>query len=284
MRSAVDRPAGRWRRSSDRAGRPASIEAAQRLCRHHDRDRDQRRPRKESQMTELLFREDAYLRDCDATVTAVRDQCVSLDRTVFYPMGGGQPGDTGVLSWEGQALVVVDTRHGEGAGEVMHILEEPPPKLSVGARVRACLDWPRRYLHMRMHTALHLLGAVLPHGVTGGNISAGRSRLDFDMQDGVDKEAVTDALRALVAGDHPIATRWISDEELDAQPELVRTMSVKPPRGAGRVRLLSIEGVDLQPCGGTHLRATGEVGAVRVSKVEKKGKHNRRVHIVLDPN
>lgn len=236
-------------------------------------------------MTEPKFREDAYLRECEATVTALVDGAVILDRTVFYPLGGGQPGDEGVLHWDGGEVAVVDTRHAQGEharGDILHQLEHVPADLAVGTQVKVSLDWPRRYLHMRMHTALHLLGAVLPYGVTGGNISATRSRLDFDMQDGVDKESVSEALAALVEADHPITTRWITDAELDAQPELVRTMSVKPPRGAGRVRLLSIEGVDLQPCGGTHLRSTAEVGSVRVSKVEKKGKQNRRVHIVLD--
>ena len=146
----------------------------------------------------------------------------------------------------------------------------------------AVLDWDRRYRHMRMHTALHLLGAVLRYGVTGGNIAADKSRLDFDMDDTVDKDEVTTKLRALVSADHPIAGRWITDEELAVQIELVRTMSVKPPTGAGRVRLLEIAGVDLQPCGGTHLHSTGEVGTVQVSKVEKKGRHNRRVYIELD--
>ncbi len=232
-------------------------------------------------MTELLFRDDAYLRECEATVTAVEEGAVILDRTVFYPLGGGQPGDSGLLRWGDRQATILDTRHGQ-AGQVLHLLEQSDPLPAVGTRVQLTLDWPRRYLHMRMHTALHLLGAVLPHGVTGGNISAQRSRLDFDMAETVDKEAVSLALQALVTGDHSIQTRWITDQELDAQPDLVRTMSVKPPRGAGRVRLLSIEGVDLQPCGGTHLRSTAEVGPVRVSKVEKKGKHNRRVHIVLD--
>ena len=232
-------------------------------------------------MTEALFRDDAYLRECEATVTAVDDDAVVLDRTVFYPMGGGQPGDTGSLRWDGGSATVVDTRYGD-EGAIRHVLAEgdtPPP---VGSAVQAALDWERRYRHMRMHTALHLLGSVLQYGVTGGNIGADKSRLDFDMQDIVDKDAVTGAVRALVAENHPVGCRWIADEELEAQPELVRTMSVKPPQGAGRVRLLEIEGVDLQPCGGTHLRSTAEVGAVRVSKVEKKGRHNRRVYITLD--
>ena len=232
-------------------------------------------------MTEQLFRDDSYLQDCDATVTASGDGAIELDRTVFYPMGGGQPGDTGSIEWEGGQVTIVDTRYGDG-GAIRHIAEDGAELPGAGTAVRAAIDWDRRFLHMRMHTALHLLGAVLPYGVTGGNISAAKSRLDFDMEDTVDKEQVTADLRALVAADHPVSCRWISDEELDAQPELVRTMSVQPPKGAGKVRLLEIEGIDLQPCGGTHLKSTAEVGDVRVGKVEKKGRHNRRVSIVLD--
>lgn len=232
-------------------------------------------------MTEALFRDDSYARDCTATVVGVDGGAIVLDRTVFYPMGGGQPGDIGSLEWNGHSATVLDTRHGE-EGAIVHVVEEGAAKPAVGDEVTATIDWDRRYRHMRMHTALHLLGAVLPYGVTGGNISEAKSRLDFDMEDTVDKEAVQAALEKLVAGDHAVGCRWITDEELDAQPELVRTMSVQPPRGAGRVRLLEIEGVDLQPCGGTHLRSTGEVGKVRIGKVEKKGRRNRRVNIHLD--
>ncbi len=232
-------------------------------------------------MTAALFREDSYLRECQATVIAAGPEGIILDQTVFYPMGGGQPGDIGAITWEGGSVAVSDTRYGD-AGAIRHLTEADAILPAAGTVVTASLDWDRRYLHMRMHTALHLLGSVLQYGVTGGNISAAKSRLDFDMEDTVDKEQVTADIQALVAADHPLTCRWISDEELDAQPELVRTMSVKPPKGAGKVRLLEIEGVDLQPCGGTHLKSTGEVGQVRVGKVEKKGRHNRRVSIVLD--
>ena len=232
-------------------------------------------------MTAELFRDDSYLRECEATVTAIAETAVILDRTVFYPLGGGQPGDTGTLSWGSASARVVDTRYGDG-GTILHVLDDDAELPPVGETVQASLDWERRYRHMRMHTAMHLLGAVLRYGVTGGNISAEKSRLDFDMEDTVDKEAVGAALAALVAEDHAVSCRWISDAELDAQPELVRTMSVQPPRGKGKVRLLEIEGVDLQPCGGTHLRSTAEVGKVRIGKVEKKGKRNRRVNIHLD--
>ena len=232
-------------------------------------------------MTAALFREDSYLRECQATVIAAGPEGIILDQTVFYPTGGGQPGDIGAITWEGGSVAVSDTRYGD-AGAIRHLTEADAILPAAGTVVTASLDWDRRYLHMRMHTALHLLGSVLQYGVTGGNISAAKSRLDFDMEDTVDKEQVTADIQALVAADHPLTCRWISDEELDAQPELVRTMSVKPPKGAGKVRLLEIEGVDLQPCGGTHLKSTGEVGQVRVGKVEKKGRRNRRVSILLD--
>lgn len=232
-------------------------------------------------MTEELFRSDSYLRECDATVVGIGDGSISVDRSVFYPLGGGQPGDTGTIEWDGGKVRVVDTRYGDG-GDIAHLVESGAALPGVGDAVRLSIDWDRRYRHMRMHTAMHLLGSVLQYGVTGGNISEQKSRLDFDMEEPVDKDAVLTAMRALVEADHPISFRWISDEELDANPELVRTMSVQPPRGKGKVRLLEIEGVDLQPCGGTHLKSTGEVGQVRIGKVEKKGKRNRRVNIHLD--
>ena len=219
-------------------------------------------------MTDALFREDSYRQECTAIVTDAVDNIVRTNRTVFYPLGGGQPGDTGVIAWEGGHAKIVDTRYVDG--DIAHILEDGAGVPPAGAEVRLTLDWERRYRHMRMHTAMHLLGSVLHYGVTGGNISAEKSRLDFDMEDTVDKEAVGAALLELVAANHPVSCRWISEEELDANPDLVRTMSVQPPRGRGAIRLLEIEGIDLQPCGGTHLRSTGEVGAVRIGKVEKK--------------
>jgi misacylated tRNA(Ala) deacylase len=196
-------------------------------------------------------------------------------------MGGGQPGDSGSLAWAGGSTTIVDTRYGDD-GSIEHLAAEGSPLPEPGTEVTASLDWERRYRHMRMHTGLHLLGSVLQYGVTGGNISEQKSRLDFDMEDTIDKDQVNARLQALVDANHSISCRWITDAELEAQPELVRTMSVQPPKGAGRVRLLDIEGVDLQPCGGTHLRSTAEVGNIRVGKVEKKGKHNRRVYIELD--
>ena len=232
-------------------------------------------------MTELLFRDDAYLRECEATVVSASDGAVVLDRTVFYARGGGQPGDTGKIAWDSGAVEVADALYGPD-GEIRHVVGGDASLPAPGTAVRAIIDWERRYRHMRMHTGLHLLGVVLPHGVTGGNISEDKSRLDFDMEDTVDKDEVTQALRELVAADHPVKSRWITDEELEAQPELVRTMSVKPPSGAGHVRLLEIPGVDLQPCGGTHVRSTAEIGPLAVIKVEKKGRHNRRVYVQLE--
>jgi misacylated tRNA(Ala) deacylase len=230
--------------------------------------------------TRELFREDAYRKTCDATVTVSGDNFFCTDQTVFYALGGGQPGDTGTVSWGETRVAVVDTQYGDD--DIRHMLEDgvaPPP---VGTAVTLAIDWPRRYRHMRMHTAMHLLGAVLQYGVTGGNISAEKSRLDFDMSDSIDKEAVGAAIEELVAEDHPVSCRWISEAELDANPELVRTMSVQPPRGKGAIRLLEISGVDLQPCGGTHVASTAEVGKVRIGKVEKKGRQNRRVNLHLD--
>jgi misacylated tRNA(Ala) deacylase len=231
-------------------------------------------------MTESLFREDSYLKECDAVVLRTAGNAVVLDRTVFYPMGGGQPGDTGHIRWDGGSLRVGDTRYGSD-GAIEHLVAEGSSLPAAATRVRASIDWDRRYRHMRMHTGLHLLGSVLRYGVTGGNISADKSRLDFDMEDTIDKDDVNKRLQALVEANHRVSCRWISDAELAAQPELVRTLSVQPPKGAGSVRLLEIEGVDLQPCGGTHLNSTAEVGRIQLGKVEKKGKHNRRVYIEL---
>ncbi len=231
-------------------------------------------------MTRALFRDDAYQRRCSATVRRCEDEKLILDQTICYPRGGGQPGDRGVLVLsDGSQLMIVDTTHG-GGDEIVHQLEEPA-ELAEGVSVEVELDWPQRFAHMRMHTALHLLGAVVPYGVTGGNISAARSRLDFDMQETVDKVEVGAALNELVAADHPVLSRWISQQELAAQPELVRTMSVRPPTHVERLRLLEIPGVDLQPCGGTHVRSTAEIGPLEVVKIEKKGRHNRRVHIAF---
>lgn len=235
-------------------------------------------------MTEELFRSDAYLRECDATVTMVDERGIQLDRTVFYPQGGGQPGDQGLLRLEGgQEIPIIDTRKGEAEGIILHVPAEDAPAVAVGAKVVAVIDWALRYPRMRMHTCLHLLSAVLPYPVTGGSVREDSGRLDFDLPESPDKEQVTAELNRLIEEDHPVAYRWITDGELDAQPELVKTMSVQPPRGQGQVRLVEIEKTDLQPCGGTHVARTGEIGRVRVRKIEKKGRQNRRVNLVFEP-
>jgi misacylated tRNA(Ala) deacylase len=230
-------------------------------------------------MTELLFRDDAYLRSCGARVIGSDGGGIRLDRTVFYPVGGGQPGDTGVFRLaSGQSIAIVDTIKGASPDEVIHIPAPGSVLPEPGSELVAEIDWDRRYRLMRMHTCLHLLCAVVPGAVTGGQVSDGRGRLDFDIPgSSLDKEAITTRLNALIAEAHPVGPRWITDEELEATPELVRTMSVKPPRGTGRVRLMEIAGVDLQPCGGTHLRNTAEIGPVAVTKIENKGRQNRRV-------
>jgi misacylated tRNA(Ala) deacylase len=233
---------------------------------------------------ELLFRDDPYLTSCEATVTAGGPDGLRLDRTVFYPMGGGQPGDCGSLTLpDGSRLRVVDAVKGDSHEDVVHVLEDGATPPAPGTKVTAEIDWDRRHRHMRMHTCLHLLCAVVTGDVTGGQIGADKGRLDFNLPDTqLDKDAITAALNRLIAEDHPVQPRWISDDELAAQPELVRTMSVKPPSGGGRVRLLDIAGVDLQPCGGTHVRQTGEIGRVRVGKIENKGRQNRRINILFD--
>ncbi len=233
-------------------------------------------------MTAALYAEDAYLQQCDATVTSADSDGIRLDRTVFYAMGGGQPGDNGVLRVAGgNEIVIVDTRR-DASGDIVHVPAEGAVLPDPGTPVEAVIDWDRRYRHMRIHTCLHLLSAVIDAPVTGGSISADKGRLDFDVE-ALDKEQVSTALNRLIEENHAVSTRWISDAELDAQPDLVKTLSVKPPRGQGRVRLLAIgDGVDLQPCGGTHVRATGEIGRVRVRKIEKKSRLNRRVIVVFD--
>jgi misacylated tRNA(Ala) deacylase len=235
-------------------------------------------------MTEEVFRQDAYARSCEARITAVDDAGVRLDRTVFYPLGGGQPGDRGELVIDdGTTISIVDTRKGEAAGEIVHVPDASVDPRLVGSEVSARIDWERRHRLMRMHTCLHLLCALIPAPVTGGSIRDGSGRLDFDLPEStLDKEDLTARLNRLVVEAHPVTPRWISEEELDANPSLVRTMSVAPPRGRGRVRLLDIEGVDLQPCGGTHVASSGEIGRVRVTKIEKKGRQNRRVSVAFD--
>jgi misacylated tRNA(Ala) deacylase len=232
--------------------------------------------------TAPLYRDDAYAKACEAQVLAVTPEGgVVLDRTVFYPQGGGQPGDRGLIRRrDGREIAVKDTLYGADRSQILHLVEGDPPEPSEA--VSLTLDWPLRLKRMRIHTALHLLSVVLPYPVTGGAIGDGDGRLDFDIPEaGLDRVEIADKLNALVARDAPVRERWITDDELDANPGLVKTMAVKPPRGTGRVRLVEIEGIDLQPCGGTHVRRTAEIGAVTVTDIEKKGKQNRRVRIAL---
>jgi misacylated tRNA(Ala) deacylase len=235
---------------------------------------------------EALFRTDAYLKTCNAKVLHSGPDGIRLDRTIFYAAGGGQPGDTGMMKWEGGETRIVDTRKFRAEGEAedtSHILADglnlPPP----GSEVEIALDWERRHAHMRMHTCLHLLSAIFRDApVTGGQVGAEKSRLDFDLPEMPDKERIASELSRLIREDHAVGERWITDEELAAQSDLVRTMSVKPPMGMGRVRLLVIgAGVDLQPCGGTHVARTSEIGPVEVLKIESKGRQNRRIVVGL---
>jgi misacylated tRNA(Ala) deacylase len=232
-------------------------------------------------MVEELFRQDAYLKEAEATVTALDERGVRLDRSIFYPTGGGQPGDTGSLRWDGGEARIVDAVKADGA-DVLHVLAPDAPRPAVGTKLHTALDWDRRLLHMRMHTALHVMSAVIKGNVTGGQVGADKSRLDFNLLGEVPaKEWVTEEINKLIALDRPVTPQWITDEELAARPELVKTMSVRPPMGAGRVRLLAIEGIDLQACGGTHVARTGEIGRVECIKIENKGKMNRRFVIAL---
>ena len=236
--------------------------------------------------TQALFREDAYLTRCEATIAALGEDGILLDRTVFYPLGGGQAGDTGALVLgDGTRIAIADTRKAKFEGatpdDALHV---PAPgqeaivaRLRAGEPVVAEIDWQRRYRHMKLHTASHLMCAVLPYPVDGCSITVDYARLDFATTEPIERELVEARLASFVSGEHPVATEWITDDEMAARPELVRTMSVKPPMGLGRVRLLRIEGVDLQPCGGTHVRNTAEIGALRVAKLEKKSARTRRL-------
>jgi misacylated tRNA(Ala) deacylase len=230
-------------------------------------------------MTDKLFLDDSSLREASATVAAVLPGGVVLDRTPFYARGGGQPGDTGALIWTGGTLAVTEAVKGDD-GTILHpVAGEPPPP---GAIVSAVLDWERRLAHMRMHTTLHLLCALLPGAaVTGGQVGAEKSRLDFDLPDAPDREQIEAGLAALIAADHRVTAEWVDESVLDTNPGLVRTLSVKPPRGTGRLRLVRIGDIDLQPCGGTHVGSTAQIGTVRVLKIENKGRQNRRISLAL---
>ncbi|MFK7837507.1 MAG: alanyl-tRNA editing protein [Sulfitobacter sp.] len=239
-------------------------------------------------MTEMLFRQDAYMREAKGIVRAVTEEGgIVLDQSVFYPTGGGQPGDSGTLGWDGgEKLDIATAIKGQDA-DIVLVPSEPRALPIVGQEVTQSLDWDRRHRHMRIHTALHLLSVVIPFPVTGGSISAVRGRLDFDMPEAPeDRDAIDRALAELVACDAVVSEEWITEAELDANPGLVKTLTVQPPRGAGHIRLVRVgDGVgtiDLQPCGGTHVARTGEIGAMRLGKIQKKGQQNRRVYLILD--
>jgi misacylated tRNA(Ala) deacylase len=236
-------------------------------------------------MTTKLFLEDSYQKEIEAVVTAASENGVQFDRTVFYAASGGQPGDTGILRVANENIPVIATKKGEGLDDVWHVLPEGI-SLRVGDKVAGLIDWDTRHKHMRMHTCLHLLCSLIVGDVTGGAVGADKGRLDFNVSaDALDKEFLEKELNRLIAENHPVSYEWITDAELDANPSLVRTMSVKPPSGGGRVRLVRIgtkdNTIDLQPCGGTHVKSTGEIGAVSIAKIENKGKQNRRISVVF---
>jgi misacylated tRNA(Ala) deacylase len=234
-------------------------------------------------MTELLFRVDAYLKTATARVLAVHDGKVELDRTIFYPLGGGQPGDTGAIVRDsGDRIAVVDTRKGAEPGTVTHVLAAGAAAPEPGETVALEIDWDRRYALMRLHTALHVMSCVVIAPVTGGNIAPDKARVDFDIDITLlDADRIAAGTNELIARGVATETVWITDEELDARPELVKTLSVQPPRGAGRIRLLRIPGIDLQPCGGTHVANIAEIGGIEVLRIRNEGKRNKRVEIAL---
>ncbi|MGR8947806.1 MAG: alanyl-tRNA editing protein [Gammaproteobacteria bacterium] len=235
-------------------------------------------------MTEELFRQDSYLKECTASVISHSSEGVVLDKTVFYPEGGGQPGDRGVIVNADGESIDIDTTRKLDSGAIEHIFSSPDSQefLPIGSSVNARIDWDFRYRHMRMHTCLHLLCSLLPYDVTGGSMNQQKGRLDFDMSDTVDKEQLGSALNELIEKGAPVEYQWITDEEMNSNMDLVRTMSVAPPMGQGKVRLVNVDQIDLQPCGGTHVANISEIGAVRVGKVEKKGKQNRRINLHLE--
>ena len=235
-------------------------------------------------MTEELFRADSYLTSCETSVVSADEAGIELDRTVFYSMGGGQPGDQGILRLKnGKEIQVADCLKDRDTGRHLHIPLEEVTFLEPGDNVTAILNWDRRHRLMKMHSCLHLLCSLIDGGVTGGQVGEWKSRLDFDLPDtSLDKEQLTMELNELIAEDHQVTCSAITSEELIAHPELVRTMSVQPPTDAGSIRVIGISDVDLQPCGGTHVKTTAEIGRVRIGKIENKGKHNRRINVHLE--
>ncbi len=236
-------------------------------------------------MTLELFSNNSYCKECEAVVTAVHEHAVCTDQTVFYPNGGGQPGDCGTLQWQGACVQVLDTIKDRESGTIRHLLAENSTLPAVGTPVQLKIDWDRRYRLMRMHSLLHMLCATIPAPVTGGSVRDGSGRLDFDLPEPPDREAIETRVNELIARNVPMQLHWISDEEMAERPELIRTMSVQPPIGTGKIRLVEFTGVDLQPCGGTHVAATGEIGPVKIQSIKKKGKQNRRITVVFaEPN
>lgn len=237
-------------------------------------------------MTAKLFLDDSYQQNFEAEITAVSSEGVQLDRTIFYATSGGQPGDIGNLVIANQNVPVLTTKKGEFSGEIWHVLAETGVSPSVGDKVRGTIDWQIRHRHMRMHTCLHLLCSLVAGDVTGGSVGADKGRLDFNIgPDAVDKDELALRLNNVISQDHPVGTEWITDDELIANPQLIRNMSVKPPMGSGKIRLVRIgtreNTIDLQPCGGTHVRSTGEIGTVAITKIENKGKQNRRISLAF---
>ena len=234
-------------------------------------------------MTEELFRDNAYVKSCDATVLSVDEAGIELDRTIFYYESGGQPGDTGTLAAiDGRTVQITDTRMDRGLDRHLHVPAIGGPTLAPGDKVTATIDWKRRHRLMRMHTLLHLICATVDADITGCQIGLEKSRIDLNTKGKPDKDVIQAKLDELIEKDLPTAAQWITDKELAAQPELVKTMSVSPPTGIGEVRLIAVEGIDLQPCGGTHVASIGEIGRVRIGKIENKGKQNRRINVHLE--
>ncbi len=236
-------------------------------------------------MTLELFRDNGYQRDCEAVVTSVQGQAIATDQTIFYPTGGGQPGDTGIIKWSGKwsdhSADVIDTVKDSESGDILHILGDDASLPVIGSKIQLKIDWDRRHRLMRMHSLLHMLCAAISAPVTGGSVRDGSGRLDFDLPEPPDRQAIETRVNDLIAKNVPMHLHWISDEEMAERPELVRTMSVRPPMGTGKVRLVEFTGIDLQPCGGTHVAATGEIGPVKIQSIKKKGKQNRRITVVF---
>jgi misacylated tRNA(Ala) deacylase len=233
-------------------------------------------------MTNAIFNEEPYLQQLQTQITAIDDQWLTFEATIFYPLGGGQPGDIGELSCVNQSLNIIDTRKDKNTGEIIHQIESLEHGLKVGDKINITLNWQRRHRLMRMHSAMHILCSLIPRGVTGGSVGELKSRLDFDLGDhSVDKQTLTDRLNELVKAGHTVEKQFISEQALSDNPSLVRTLSVQPPKGCGDIRLINILGVDMQPCGGTHVKNTLEIGELLINKIENKGKRNRRIHLSL---